>query len=145
MRKKGAILAVIAGLYALTAAVITLIVVGGVGPAAKIRDLGIWLAWGAAISSFATIVLGAMCRISRSRRPALLLVFNTLFGAALAVTPVSIFLILAFIGGLLALLGGASKPPPPGSRLQAMLFLLRERKRLPGGQQTSIIEPSLSF
>jgi hypothetical protein len=75
----------------------------------------------------------------------LLLVLNALLGAALAVTPVSIFLVIAFIGGLLALLGGGSKPPPPGSRLQAMVFLLRERKRVPGGQQTSIVEPSLSF
>ena len=116
MRKKGAILAVIAGLYALIAAIITLIVVGGVGPAARIRDLGIWLAWGGVISSLATIVLGAICRISTSRKAALLLVFNALFGAALAVTPVSIFLAIAFIGGLLALLGGGSNPPPHGCR-----------------------------
>ena len=109
MRKKGGLIAVVAGLYGLEAAIITLIVLGGVGPAARIRDLVVWLGWVGVISSLATIVLGTICIVTTSMRPALLLVLNTLIGALVGVTPVAIFMAPAFIGGLLAVLGGGSK------------------------------------
>jgi hypothetical protein len=111
MRKKGGILAVVAGLYGALAATITLIVLGGIGSRARIDDLVVCLGWAGVVSSVLTIILGTICLLTTtSTRPALLLALNALVGAVLSVTPVKIFMALAFIGGLLAVLGGVSKP-----------------------------------
>jgi ABC-type transport system involved in multi-copper enzyme maturation permease subunit len=116
MRKAGGMIALFAGLYGVIAALITLIVLGGVGAGAKLDDLAICLGWCGVVFSFAAAVLGAICIFGRSSRPALLLIFNSLLGAVFGVTPVSLCMAAAFIGGLLAFVGGFSRSP---SRLPA--------------------------
>lgn len=103
MRKTGGVVALVAGLYGTVAAFVALIVVGGIGAAAKLDDLAVWLGWGGVLFSLIAAFLGAACIVSPSRRPARILLVNALAGAALSLPPVAICMIAAFIGGMLAL------------------------------------------
>ena len=59
MRKAGALLALLAGLYSALAAIITLIVLGGIGSSASVELRGVWLGWSGLAFSFLIIILGA--------------------------------------------------------------------------------------
>jgi hypothetical protein len=110
MKKAGGIIALIAGIFGIFAAGFTLLI-GGVGSAADAQDANtvIGLGWGGVIFSFLTIVLGAICLGATSKVPAILLIICSIAGAILGGTLVAIFMVLAFIGGILALFG--SKKP----------------------------------
>lgn len=110
MRKKGALIAVVAGLFGLIVAVTSVVVLGEIGPAARISDSAFWRGWGGVLSSLFTIVLGAICIFTTTTRPARLLALNALVGVVIGLTPVAIFMAVAFFGASLATLGGASKP-----------------------------------
>lgn len=106
MQKAGGIIALIAGIFGVIAAIVTLSI-GGIGSAFEAEDAGtvVGLGWGGLGFSFATIVLGAVALGSRSRLPGLLLIFSALAGVVLGGTLVAVFMVLALIGGILAMVG----------------------------------------
>ena len=111
MRKAGGIIALIAGIFGIFAAGITLLV-GGIGSAvqADSAHLVVGLGWGGVAFSFIVIVLGAVAMGSNSRVPGLLLVVASLVGSILGGTLVAIFMLLALVGGILAAIGGKAQP-----------------------------------
>ena len=106
VRKSGGIVALIAGIFGVLAAFATLFI-GGVGSAvgAEGAETVVGLGWGGVFFSFMVIVLGAVCINARSRVPGVLLVLCSIAGAALGGTFVAVFMVLALLGGILALLG----------------------------------------
>ncbi|WP_346357995.1 hypothetical protein [Bosea sp. (in: a-proteobacteria)] len=106
MKKAGGIIALIAGIFGVIAAFVTLMI-GGVGSAveAKNAQTVVMLGWGGVAFSFLTIVLGAICMNAASRVPGVLLIICAIAGAILGGTIVAIFMVLALIGGVLALFG----------------------------------------
>jgi hypothetical protein len=113
MRKAGGIIALIAGVFAVLAALFTLFI-GGAGKAFDSHgaDTVMMLGWGGVVFSFLTIVLGAICMGATSRWPGVLLILCSLAGAALGGTFVALFMVLALVGGILALFG--RKAPAAG-------------------------------
>lgn len=114
MRKAGGIIALIAGVFGILAAGITLMV-GGVGAAFKADSAHVvlGLGWGGVGFSFLVIVLGALSTSSNSRIPGLLLILASIFGAVLGGTLVAVFMVLALVGGLLATIGGSRSSAVP--------------------------------
>jgi hypothetical protein len=112
MRKSGGIIALIAGIFGIFAAGITLMI-GGVGSAVKADGAGmvLGLGWGGVGFSFLVIVLGAVAMGSSSRIPGMLLILSAICGAVLGGTLVAIFMLLAFVGGILATIGGGRASP----------------------------------
>lgn len=106
MRKAGGIVALIAGVFGVIAAIVTLMV-GGLGSAfeSKGATTVLWLGWGGVAFSFLAIVLGAISMGASSRWPGSLLMLTSVAGAILGGTLVAIFMVLSFIGGLLAVIG----------------------------------------
>jgi hypothetical protein len=115
MRKAGGIVALIAGVFGVLAAGITLLVGAG-GTAFNTANAGtvVGLGWGGVIFSFLTIVLGAVAMNARGRMPGFFLIITSLLGAVLGGTLVAIFMALALCGGILALFG-----PPKGAAAPA--------------------------
>jgi len=111
MRKAGGIIALIAGVFSVLAALFTL-VVGGAGKTfeAKGAETVLWLGWGGVAFSFLVIVLGAVCMGARSRWPGGLLMAAAVAGAILGGSFVALFMVLAFVGGLLAVIGKGQAP-----------------------------------
>jgi len=111
MQKAGGIIALVAGIFGILAAIVTLSV-GGVGSAFNAEGAGtvVGLGWGGMIFSFLTIILGAICIGTTSRVPGLFLVGCALAGAVLGGTFVAVFMVLALVGGILAMIG--TKPAP---------------------------------
>jgi hypothetical protein len=109
MRKAGGIIALIAGIFGIFAAGITLMV-GGIGSAAQADGarMVVGLGWGGVGFSFLVIILGAVAMGSNSRVPGMLLIVASLLGAVLGGTLVAIFMVLAFVGGVLATIGARS-------------------------------------
>jgi hypothetical protein len=103
MRKAGGTIALIAGVFGVIAAIFTLIV-GGLGSAFEAENASqvVWLGWGGVAFSFLTIVLGAVAMNAKGRLPGTLLIFCSIAGAILGGTFVAVFMILALIGGILA-------------------------------------------
>ena len=114
MRKAGGIVALIAGIFAVLAAGFTLFV-GGVGGAleAEGADTVIGFGWGGLLFAFITIVLGAVAMGARSRVPGILIVICSIAGAILGGTIVAIFMALAVIGGILAIIPARQTTPEP--------------------------------
>ena len=117
MKKAGGIVALIAGIFGVFAAGFTLFA-GGLGAAfeADGADTVIGLGWGGVAFSFLTIVFGAIAMGAQGRTPGVLLILCAIGGAILGGTFVAIFMILAGVGGILALMGGrkqATPAPPP--------------------------------
>jgi hypothetical protein len=105
MRKIGALIAIAAGICGVLAAIITLIVAGAFADRVPLFAL---LEWRGVAFSFLTIVLGAICLCTPSKRPALLLAANALAGAVLNGTLVSFWMGIALAGGFLAALSRES-------------------------------------
>lgn len=103
MRKAGGIIALVAGIFGVVAALVTLFV-GGIGTAFEaegattVANLG----WGGIAFSFLTIVLGAIAIGAKGRLVGTLLCLSSLAGAILGGTFVAVFMALALIGGILA-------------------------------------------
>ncbi len=103
MRKAGGIIALIAGIFGIIAAVVTLFI-GGIGGAfgASGHSMVIGLGWGGILFSFLVIVFGAIIIGSISKIYPILLIISSVLGMILGGTIVAIFMILSFIGGLIA-------------------------------------------
>jgi hypothetical protein len=116
MRKAGGIIALIAGIFGIFAAGLTLLV-GGVGSAVKADNaqMVVGLGWGGVAFSF-VIILGAVAMGSNSRIPGMLLVIASIAGAILGGTLVAIFMLLAFAGGVLAVIPGGRAAAPSSER-----------------------------
>lgn len=112
MRKAGALLALLAGSYSALAALITLIVLGGIGSWSSVDLRGVWLAWAGLALSFLIIILGAICIRTTSQRPVFLLLLCALIGVFISETLVSICMASAFFSGLVATRGRFSMPLP---------------------------------
>lgn len=119
MRKAGGIIGIVAGVLALFAAGITLLL-GGAGTVVDADGAGtvILLGWGGVVFSFLVIVLGAVMIGSSTSRVAVLMMLCALFGVLFGGTLVAVFMVLAFVGGVLALFekkeatpGGESESP----------------------------------
>ncbi|QIB34788.1 hypothetical protein [Ancylobacter pratisalsi] len=106
MRKAGGIVALIAGIFAVIAAFVTLMI-GGTAAAfeADGSETVVLLGWGGVLFSFLVIVLAAVTMGAESRKPAVLLILCSAAGALLGGTLVAIFMALAMLGGILGLFG----------------------------------------
>lgn len=109
MRLAGAIIALIAGIFATFAAGFTLFV-GGVGGALQADRAGLVVAlgWGGVAFSFVTIVLAAIGIGNKTKTPGFLLILSSVAGAILGGTLVAVFMALALIGGILVVISGIS-------------------------------------
>ena len=112
MQKAGGIIALVAGIFGVFAAIFTLAVGGmGAGLEAEGASTIIGLGWGGVAFSFLTIILGAVAIGAKGRLPGILLMICAVAGAILGGTIVAVFMVLAFIGGLIATLGGKRQSP----------------------------------
>lgn len=113
MRKAGGIISLIAGIFGVFAAIVTLFV-GGVGGAAHAEGATtvVGLGWGGVLFSFLAIVLGSVAIGVQSRVPGILLILSSIAGVILGGTLVAIFMVLSLIGGFLVALGGEKKRVP---------------------------------
>lgn len=105
MQKAGGIVGIIAGVFGVPAAIVTLSV-GGLAGAFKADNAStvIGLGFGGILFSFLCIVFGAIAISAASRLPAILLALSALAGIVLGGTLVAVFMALAFVGGIIALL-----------------------------------------
>ena len=103
MQKAGGIIALVAGILGVMAAFFTLLL-GGMAGAFDARGAA-GLEWGGVAFSSATIILGAVAIRANSRVPGALIMICAVIGAILSGTFVALFMVLAFIGGLLATIG----------------------------------------
>ncbi|MDH0117266.1 hypothetical protein N7379_22530 [Rhizobium pusense] len=116
MQKAGGIIALIAGIFGILAAAITLFVGGiGTGLEADGASTVVGLGWGGILFSFLTIIFGAVAMGATSKTPGALLIVSAILGAVLGGTLVAIFMVLAFIGGILAVFG-AKKATVAGAK-----------------------------
>ena len=115
MGKAGGIIGLISGIFAVMAAIFTL-VVGGVGAAfeAKNADAIVGFGWYGLAAAFLVIVFGAVA-IGKPSVGAFGLLVLSLVGAVLSGMAVAICLTLGLLGGLLAAIG--SKDPTTGKRI----------------------------
>lgn len=106
MQKAGGIIAIIAGVFGVIAALFTLMV-GGMGSAFEAEGAStvVGLGWGGVLFSFLCIVLGAVSMGATRRLPGALLVVTSIAGAILGGTFVALFMMLALVGGVLAMMG----------------------------------------
>ena len=105
MKKAGGIIALVAGIFGVIAAGVTLFI-GGIGGAfeAEGSSTVIGLGWGGVLFSFLTIVMGAVAISAETKKPAIILIVCAILGAILGGTLVAIFMGLALIGGIVAVL-----------------------------------------
>jgi hypothetical protein len=113
MGKAGGIIGIIAGVFGVCAALVTLLF-GGVGAAfnASGAQTVVGLGWGGVSCSFLAIVCGAVV-FARSRGAGIALVIVSILGAILGGSLVAIFMVLALFGGVLAIIGGKGAPASP--------------------------------
>lgn len=112
MQKAGGIIALVAGIFGVFAAIFTLAVGGmGAGLEAEGASTVIGLGWGGVAFSFLTIILGAVALGARGRLPGILLMICAVAGVIFGGTIVAVFMVLAFIGGLIATFGAKKRVP----------------------------------
>jgi len=106
MQKAGGIIAIIAGVFGVFAAFATLMI-GGFGAALEAEGSGSIVGMGGlgVLFAFITIALGAVALGAKSNRPAILIILSAVVGAVTGGSLVAIFMVLALIGGVLALIG----------------------------------------
>jgi len=106
MRKAGGIISLIAGVFGVIAAIVTLLI-GGMGSAFEFSgsETVVWLGLGGILFSFLVIVFGALAINAKSKVIGGLLIVFSIVGAILGGTFVAIFMVLALIGGILAFFG----------------------------------------
>ncbi|MGC9360030.1 MAG: hypothetical protein ACP5G7_06600 [Anaerolineae bacterium] len=111
MARAGGIVALIAGVLAVMAAVVTLLV-GGCGAAfeAEGAETVVSLGWGGMLAAFACIVLGSISAATRKRWPGILLILCALLGAVFGGTLVAVVMVLALVGGFMVALSRHAVP-----------------------------------
>ena len=116
MQKAGGIIGLIAGIFGVIAALVTLMM-GGVASAVQAESAStvVGLGWGGILFSFLAIVLGAVAMGAKNRIPGALLMVCSVAGIVLGGTFVALFMVLSFIGGLLAMIGTKKAVVPVGA------------------------------
>ncbi|MDO9114976.1 MAG: lysozyme inhibitor LprI family protein [Polaromonas sp.] len=111
MSKAGGVIGIIAGIFGVIAAIVTLFF-GGLGSAVGTQGAGtvVGLGWGGVVFSFLAIVFGAVV-FAKPKGAGIALVVTSILGAVLGGTLVAIFMALSMIGGVLAILGAKGKAP----------------------------------
>lgn len=111
MKTAGGILGLIGGLFGVSAALFTLFF-GGVASAfhANGASTVVGLGWAGLAFAFLTIILGAVSLGATSKWPGAMLIASSILGAVLGGTVVAICMILALVGGILAMIGAKSEP-----------------------------------
>ncbi|TAK48716.1 MAG: hypothetical protein EPO23_06495 [Xanthobacteraceae bacterium] len=111
MQKAGGIIGLIAGIFGVFAAGITLFV-GGIGKAVEADQASmiVGLGWGGLLFSFLCIVFGAVVMNAESKIHGVLLILCAIIGAVTGGTLVAIFMLLALVGGVLATIGTKKTP-----------------------------------
>lgn len=106
MQKAGGIIALIAGIFRILAAGITLLA-GGFSSAVGAEEGAtvIGLGWGGVFFPFLVIVFGAVTMGAKNKIPGVLLLASSVLGVIFGGTLVAIFMVLAAVGGIVALLG----------------------------------------
>jgi len=106
MQKAGGIVALVAGIFGTMAAIVTLLV-GGAGAAFNAEGAStiVGLGWGGIAFSFTTIILGAVAMGAKSQLPGVLIMISAILGGLMGGTLVAIFMVLAFAGGGIAIIG----------------------------------------
>lgn len=106
MQKAGGILGLIGGIFGTLAALATLML-GGLGDAFRAENAGLVvnLGLGGLAFSFLAIILGAVAIGSTGRTAGVLLMVCAIGGAILGGSLVAICMVLALVGGLLAVIG----------------------------------------
>lgn len=109
MSKAGGIIGLIAGVFGFIAALVTLLF-GGIGSAlgATGGSMVVSLGWGGVLFSFLTIVAGAVA-LSKAKAGGWSLIGFAIGGACLGGTLVAICMVLALLGGILAVAGAPRK------------------------------------
>jgi hypothetical protein len=115
MQKTGGIIGVIAGIFGVLAAAVTLLV-GGMGSAFHAHGAStvVGLGWGGILFSFLCIIFGAVAMGSESRIPGAVLTLCAIAGAILGGTFVAVCMVLALVGGILATMGARKSVPMMG-------------------------------
>ena len=111
MKKAGGIISIIAGALGVVAAIITLFL-GGVASAfeAEGSSTVVGLGWLGILFSFLVIIFGAISISAKSKVISILLIIFSVAGGILGGTIVLIFMVLAVVGGILALIGTKKNP-----------------------------------
>jgi hypothetical protein len=131
MRKAGGIIALIGGIFGVLAAIMTLSVGGIAGTFnAHGAHTVVGLGFGGLAFSFLAIIFSAVCLGTSSRVPAILLVISAIGGAILGGTLVAVCMVLAFVGGVLALVG-ADKPVASAPRAKRPKSVADEDEGMP--------------
>jgi len=112
MQKSGGIIALIAGIFGVIAAIVTLMF-GGIASSVEAEGANtvVGLGFGGLAFSFLTIVLGAVAMGAKGKVPGILLIVCSIAGAILGGTLVAVFMVLALIGGVLATIGTKKAVP----------------------------------
>ena len=117
MKTAGGYIALIAGVFGTLSAIATLFVGGfvtvfpgslGGAAGAKWASMGsttVDLGWGGVFFAFFTIVLGAVAIGASNKIPGILLIIFSILGAFLGGTLVAIWMAIALVGGILAIVG----------------------------------------
>ena len=110
MKKAGGIISIVAGIFGILSAAVTLLI-GGAASAFNADGAGtvVGLGWGGVAFSFLVIVFGAVAISAKGKIPGVLLIISSILGAILGGTLVAVFMVLALIGGILATIGSKSK------------------------------------
>ena len=110
MQKAGGIISIIAGVFGIISALVTLLI-GGAASAfnATGSSTVVGLGWGGVLFSFLVIIFGAVAISAKSKLPGILLIISSVLGAILGGTLVAVFMVLSLIAGILATIGAKSK------------------------------------
>lgn len=124
--KAGGIIGLLAGIFAVFAAVSTLLI-GGIGSALNTSNslMVVWLGWGGILFSFLTIAFGAV-GLFKAKVGGWGLIVCSIAGAVLGGTFVAICMILSFVGGIVCLVGARStgtSPKPSRARLAILVSI----------------------
>lgn len=110
MKTGGGVIALIAGIFSIMMAFLTL-GIGGLGSAFGGSEAStvIALGWAGLFLSFAIVVFAVICIFTSSNVPPIALIGLSLVNVFAGGTLVAIFMILALIGGILALAGNSKQ------------------------------------
>ena len=119
MQKAGGIIGLIAGVFGVIAAVVTLFF-GGLGGALEAEGAKtvVGLGWGGLVFSFLAIIFGAVALGAKGRVPGILLLLSAIGGICLGGTIVAIAMGLAVVGGILAILGAKKELAKPENAVE---------------------------
>lgn len=111
MKNAGGILGIIAGIFGVIAAIVTLFF-GGLGSTVGSQGAGtvVGLGWGGVVFSFLAIVFGAVV-FAKPKGAGIALVVTSILGAVLGGTLVAICMALSLVGGILGILGAKGNTP----------------------------------